>query len=247
MSANIENPKQGPTFFRDSLFRRTFLNFVLALPLWWLRRRINKKLTTLESTIRTFELERERSLRLGMPNYAAIHEASLFLVLFSYDLTVLRADCLSEFRGSRKNFYARQLCLLIYEGLDDLVTVLGKPLREAVEGLTNDPEILSQLGLCTKKLNQLKKTHEPELGEIRNAVAAHREHRPHIQLQVIAKMDHKRIDALANGVDVALHAIVLCLSDTARLMGQPAALLRNIRMEDAQKQPQGIKNARPPV
>lgn len=212
-----------------------YLNTVLAVPLWLMRRGVNKKLTVLEGTIQTFCEERERSLRLGFPNYTTIYEATLFVVLFDYDLTVLRADCVSEFRKSRKNFYSRQLCLLIYEGLDDLMTVLGKSLRKAVEGLTNDPEILKRLGLCTKKLNDLRKTHERELGEIRQAVAAHRDHQPHIQLEVIRRMNQKQIDNLATDVVAALHAIVLCLTDMAHLMGQTGVMLKNIRIEDAQK------------
>ena len=228
MSSDNEHLENAPTYFRDSLLRRVFLNTVLAFHLWRMRRKLNQKLTTLENTIRTFEKERARSIRLGMPNYLAVHDATLFLVLFSYDLTVLQADCLSELRLSRKNLYARQLSLLIYEGLDDLVVVLGKPLRSAVESFTNEQEVLQRLGECTKQLNALRKKHEAELSEIRQVVAAHREHRPDLQLQVMQKMDPRRIDALARDVDLTLHAIVLCLTDVARLMRQPRVMLRNI-------------------
>lgn len=209
---------------------RAFLSTVLVFHLWELRRKMNKKLNTLEQLIITLETERARAATNGALNFVRITDASLFITLLTYDISVLRADHITQFRESRKNFYSRQLCLLIYEALEDLPSVLGKEFRQAVRNISNDEILINGLNLCTRKLSDLQKTYAVELKEIRIFAAAHREHNALSQLVVIRKVDDDKIGKIAAEVDAVLHEIVTWMIEITKLMGDFSVILKNINI-----------------
>ena len=105
-----------------------------------------RKLEVLLGAISEVEGYWKRAEGHDLARYKTIANAILFVLLIELDLSVLLFDQAAEFDESRKNVYSRQLALLLYEGYEDLPSVLGKEFRASVLSLPNGKPLLEGIG-----------------------------------------------------------------------------------------------------
>lgn len=86
----------------------------------------------------------------------------------------------------RRRFVAKNEAVLLYEAAEDLPQLRGREFRDAVAALGASETQRQQLNQASAGLNQFWREHREFLGEIRKALAAHREHDA---LQYIEKLD----------------------------------------------------------
>mgnify|MGYP001557504471 CR=1 FL=1 len=213
-----------------SALHRAALRTAVIIPLLKLNRNARRKFDVLESAIDTLQQERARALKHGAAAFAGVLDASLFVTLLSFDLTVLTLDHAQELRESRQNFYSRQLCMLLFEALEDLPSVFGKEFREALRAITDHPRVRDQLNGHMKSIDVLRRSYSAELKEIRLFAAAHREQDAFRQLEVIRKVDDRRVGRIARELDAILHEIINWLIGVAKLMGDFRVILKNIKI-----------------
>src|SRR5207245_3686233 len=106
-------------------------------------------------------------------------------LLLHYDFDVLAYNRAAEVDERKQNLYARQLCLLIHEALEDIPTVFGSPFRDAAVSLPNGQTHVSAISSVLKTLGDIRRTNERPIAEVRNFVAAHRDHDVLKQLEIM--------------------------------------------------------------
>lgn len=85
----------------------------------------------------------------------------------------------------QRKHYARQMYLLIYESMDDFLSLLGKPLRNTIKNFDNSSTYLSAVQTITAQLNNFKKENETKIKTVRHTAIAHRDKNMLTQLQTI--------------------------------------------------------------
>ena len=186
---------------------------------WQLRTATSRRLKTLEAAIRTSQDEYERAGHYGMEHYQTVYNAGLFVMLLSYDLTIQRADQMQEFNALRKNYYSRQLCLLVYEALEDLPSVLGRGFRESLTALFPEADAVTHLNKMTKQLATLRSTQGKYLNALRGFAIAHRDHNAIKQALAIRVVDYVSIAQIAGDLDLIISELVKWLTLVVQNMG----------------------------
>ena len=112
-----------------------------------------------------------------------------FVMLFNYDLSVLRQDLFVAEPGWRRKLHARLLALTIVEFLEDVGELLGKSFRTRVAAIGDKTASIDRLNSILKQLNQLRATHEAALRDIRNIAIGHKDKDAKRQFEVINNLD----------------------------------------------------------
>jgi hypothetical protein len=123
-----------------------------------------------------------------------------FVMLFNYDLSVLRQDLLATEAGWRRKLHARLLALTIVEFLEDVGELLGKSFRAKVVETGDKTASIDRLNSILKKSSQLRVTHEKALRDLRNIAIGHKDKDAKKQFEVIRNLDVDRLESL--GVDM---------------------------------------------
>jgi hypothetical protein len=110
------------------------------------------------------------------------------------------------------------MATLVYELLDDLQVVLNRNVRPEIAALLNSTEEETQFNELCRRLNRTRDANVETLGEIRNNVAAHRDHDVQRQLEVIASLNDDSL--LRLGFETSLWLGVLESWSTAALLEQ---------------------------
>jgi hypothetical protein len=99
-----------------------------------------------------------------------------YLQHVEFDFSLLMINFVKAKTPAQRIAYAKFVCLLIFESLDDLIKLLGKRCRDFFSsiGATNDQ--LKRLSQIHKELNAYSRKHDILLRQIRNFAAAHRQH-----------------------------------------------------------------------
>lgn len=108
-----------------------------------------------------------------------------FINLVSFDFKMIFRDLLLSNIEWEKKLYSRQVYLLIYESIDDILILCGQKMKHAIKDFKNKEILLDELKSTIGKLNSFKKEHEQSFKDIRNKAIAHREHDVLEQLKTI--------------------------------------------------------------
>jgi len=162
----------------------------------------NKFLTSLDYTIEQLNnsVSVYRSL-IENVRYFAVHFPVILnnLLLFfisAKDISIAERLYFKCASPDEQNFIARNLCLLIYEFLDDGNYYLGKSFTNQIKQLPNSLNILSELSETKKIINEIQKTHKTQLAEIRHNSIGHKDKDAKKLLSVIESAENLNLGVL---------------------------------------------------
>jgi hypothetical protein len=153
----------------------------LELIFWWpmrVRTRVRSRakykaraqaLTTTRSTLAGFT-------KLNAESHQMLFNFVLYLILLDQDLADFTDNIVCAIGERRRTFFAKQEAVLLYEAAEDLPQLLGRDFRNALKALHISVEHQQNLNAVSSDLNKFWQTNREFLGNIRNALAAHREH-----------------------------------------------------------------------
>jgi hypothetical protein len=143
-----------------------------------------------------------------MPHFQRIYNAGLYVLVFEYDIAILKNDALFAIRAWKKNFVARQLAVILYEVAHDLPELLGKDFRVSLKTLPLTDADWETFNGIMKLINKFKTEHRDLLNELRNFVGAHRDKDAGKQLEIIEKVDLLKMLELSGQFYVAVRELV---------------------------------------
>jgi len=189
--------------------------------------RERKHIAALERTIRTVRTEYDRAKKNEMPHFQRIHNAGLYVLVFEYDITILKNDALFALRKWKKAFVARQLAVLLYEAAHDLPELLGKEFRESLKTLPVSEAEWKCLNGITKQISSFRSEHRHLLNGLRNFVGAHRDKDAAKQLEIIESIDLLTMMKLAGQLYEALGELVPFLARITLLLADWKVILKH--------------------
>jgi hypothetical protein len=108
-----------------------------------------------------------------------------YINIVSLDLKILSKYQIFAQTEWEKRLFARQISLLIYESLDDILSLLGKEFKIISTNYSDDDRFTNQLNEIRKKLNVFKANHYEKIKAHRNSSIAHRDKDTNEQLKHI--------------------------------------------------------------
>jgi len=151
--------------------------------------REKKRIAVLEETIKSVRNGYERAKKSDMPHFQRVYNAGLYVLVFEYDIAILKNDALFAIRAWKRNFVARQLAVILYEAAHDLPELLGKEFRVSLNTFPLTDADWETFNGIMKLISKFKNEHRDLLNELRNFVGAHRDKDAGKQLQIIGKAD----------------------------------------------------------
>lgn len=168
---------------------RTIKRIIWFFPARRLRKNTGRAIAHIEDLIPTIENQWLKARELGLMKYSTLYNSMSFLLLLHYDFAVLAYNHATEVDERKQNLYARQLCLLIHEALGDVPAVFGGSFRKSAASLPDGSIHVSAISAVLKTLNDIRNNNHVPIAEIRNFVAAHRDHDALKQLEIMRKID----------------------------------------------------------
>jgi hypothetical protein len=186
---------------------------ILALPRRRFRKATKKKLAAAAYALEELAKTRKKLEKYRISEVACLYEAAQFCIMFDADLSVLARDmcCTSDWWQSR--LYGRLLAMTMLECVEDIPTVLGKRFRESLRTLVSNERQRQRISVITKSLSEFRKSNEAELRRVRQIAAAHRDHNVNVQLDVIEKLNIKKLTVLANELNDLLGGASRAMAD----------------------------------
>ena len=143
------------------------------------------RIKELESAITTVREQHKKTTEYGMEHYTRIYNVGLYLLLFEYDIAILKNDALFSIRKWKKKFVARQMAIQLYEASHDIPNLLGKEFRNSLSKIQLSDSELIEFNSITKEFNNFKNSHREILNKLRNHVGAHRSKDAAKQLDIL--------------------------------------------------------------
>ena len=109
-------------------------------------------------------------------NSQTIFNVGLYVLLLDDDLACFTDDLVCAIDDRRRRFTAKHEAVPLYEAAQDLPQLLGKDFRSAIAALGADDTLTKRLNEASSGLHRFSNEHRSVLNDIRNVVAAHREH-----------------------------------------------------------------------
>ncbi len=190
--------------------------------------RERKRISVLESTIKSVRVGYDRAKKYEMHYFERIYNASLYVLLFEYDIAILKNDALFATSNWKKNFVARQFAVILYEAAHDLPEILGKDFRETLKTLPLSDNELECLNRVTKQINRFKNEHHEVLSKLRNFVCAHRDKDAGKQLEIIENVNLLNMMELSGQFYEALRELVPFLVTITLTLGNWNVILRHM-------------------
>lgn len=210
------------------------------LPRRRLRRSVAKKLGSLEGTIQTIRIEKQRAEKNGATTLVVLHNTTLYLLSLHVDHTILVSNLALEKNKLKRSVYSRQLASLYYEFFDDFPNVLGAKIKDIVGVLPRGDSHKSALELIQNGLRTYRKSHEREFYRIRNIIAAHKDLDGELQFSTIESIDHDKIQDLAVELEVWFQQIWQFIADAVSDYSSSPVMIRDVMIkveEDAAAHP----------
>jgi hypothetical protein len=162
----------------------------------------------IEQNLESLQKIREKDIATG--TYPDGHFKLLDLIQF---ISINILDFLTVFQSYfdskqkwSKNFFCRQLALIIYEFTDDIHLTINETLRKNDEIDKVDVNLKSQINSVIKKLGFIKQLkYDEHLREVRNQTAAHKEEDVQKLYEKILKTDETLIVACAMFIGYWIH------------------------------------------
>lgn len=115
----------------------------------------------------------------------AFWNTARYVSIISMDLKILAKHQALSVNEWEKRYFSRQVSLLIYESVDDLLFLLGKQFKIIAEDFNEDESIKFNLNQVRKSLNDFKERNVARLQLQRNTSIAHRDTDTAEQLKTI--------------------------------------------------------------
>jgi hypothetical protein len=119
-----------------------------------------------------------------------------FALLFNLDLSVLLEDLNTTSPTWRKRLHARHLILLLFECVDDFVSLLGKEFRSVLLSREHGTELLARLNALHAQLRTFQQRYG-HFRDIRTTLVAHRDHHAPRLLETLEQIRASEVDAAA--------------------------------------------------
>ena len=190
-----------------------------------LRKNTVRSIRQLEGLIESIEKQWRTAKSLGLTKYLVLYNSICFLLLLHYDFAVLSYNHATEVDELKQNLYARQLALLLHEALEDVPAILGGEFRRAVGTLPSGASHLSALSPILKSLSSLRKTHQSQIADIRNFVAAHRDHDALKQLEIMRGIRSIWLVSISSEFTEFLGNVARALTPLITEMGKPGVII----------------------
>lgn len=115
-----------------------------------------------------------------------IWNISGFITLISIDVKTIQIGLYYSEEEWRKRFYARQICIIMYESSKKIFELLGRDFCILISNRINNYPFQDELNSIRERLNIFKKNHNDYLGIVRNNTAAHKDKNVLYQLEIIS-------------------------------------------------------------
>ena len=172
-----------------------------------LRREVRAKLKDLKSTSDSFvklyedSLEQEISLPSGVKNIQPVtqadtremYEKGLYVLTLIQDVYSLSLRILIETEPWSKKNLGRQLSVLMYEGIDDLLKIFGGDFRAYLQSLPHSKELEGGRQSITSQIKEFKKRNNDYLKDVRHFCGAHLDHNGYKMVKIIEGIDPSHI------------------------------------------------------
>ncbi len=212
----------------NQIIARLIKRVIWFLPARRFRKNTARALAHIEDILPTIETQWHQTNQLGLTKYSTLYNSMSFLLLLHYDLAVLAYDHAIEVDERKQNLYARQLCLLLHEALEDIPSVFGGRFRKAAASLPNGNNYLLAISGVLKILSDIRKENHAQIAEIRNFVAAHRDHDALKQLEIMRNIDNLWLMAISGKFIEFLGKIEGAITPLLPEMGNPSVILKHI-------------------
>jgi hypothetical protein len=193
------------------------------------RRRARRKSQARSEAIRTVRRTLNGAKGLNAASTSIVFNVGLYLLLLDQDLAHFTDDLVNAIDGGRRTFVAKLLATLLYEAAEDCPQLLGKTFRTAVSELGASADQMSKLNSVSSELNRFWQSHREFLGEIRNVLAAHREHDALLYAESLDSLKPLEIMARSAELTQLLEALINVITDLGSLTNSPAKLVRDMR------------------
>ncbi|MFT3824165.1 MAG: hypothetical protein QM731_09605 [Chitinophagaceae bacterium] len=138
-----------------------------------------------------------------------------YISIISLDLKVLSKYQAFAETEWEKRLFARQVSLLVYESVNDILMFLGKDFKIVSVDYSDDEHFAVRLNEVRKKLNEFKEKHYKKIKEHRNNAMAHRDKDTGEQLRQIYSISwmdsvnmSSEYDSIINEIGSFLEAIM---------------------------------------
>jgi hypothetical protein len=150
-----------------------------------LEKNFENALEKVEHTLNLFAEPIILSQEFGLDKNKTFWNIARYISIVSLDLKILAKHQAFSVNEWEKRFFARQIALLIYESVDDLLVFLGKPFIKIAVDFRQDQGFTIRLNEVRKSLNIFKEKNSKRLQSIRNTSLAHRDKDTSLQLKTI--------------------------------------------------------------
>jgi hypothetical protein len=130
---------------------------------------------------------------------------------------------------------AKHEAVLLYESAEDLTQLLGKRFRDAAIALGASADQQKRLNEASASLNEFWRQHREFLDDIRQALAAHREHDALLYAEKLDALKPLEVMRLAAEFSGHLERVIAVLVELAELTTGTASILKDVRRSAANK------------
>lgn len=192
----------------------------------------SKRISQLEKTIESIREQHNNAKEKRMEHYERIYNVSLYLLIFEYDIAILKNDALFSIREWKKRYIARQLAILLYEASQDIPNLLGKDFRNSLHELDITDDEIKTFNAVTKKLNGFKNDHRIFLQNLRNFAGAHRDNDAALQLKIIIEVELLSVMELAGDFYEAIRDLTPVMINLIMKMSDWKILIKHVKIEE---------------
>jgi hypothetical protein len=206
--------------------------------LWhWLKtlRERRRHDVSLAKTLEIIRREHRRAMEARLEHYARFYNVALYLLVFERDFTVLKWDGLHATESWKRNLTTRLIGVMVYEAAEDLSQLLGQDFREMLSRFPVDEEQRDSFDCLKRELSRFFKTNRVFLKDMRNFVAAHRDHDASKQLDVIEGIEFARTIGVAGDLYLIIRELTKFLIHVTKVGGRTHVLLDHLFAREEQK------------
>lgn len=219
---SLAGPRKNTTIDRFHHAVEWLVLFPVRSRHWWrARKKHQARAAAIAATKKT--LANARSVKAGASQ--TVFNVGLYLLLLDQDLAEFTDDMVSAVGVGRRRFVAKYEAVLLFEAAEDLPQLLGKTFRDAARELGASTEQLQKLNGASSSLHQFWDNHREFLGDVRTALAAHREHNALLYAEKLEALDPLQVMRLAADFSSHLERLIGVLVELAGLTVGVRAIL----------------------
>jgi len=208
----------------------SLLNFLLQICLFpkrlsfrW-RNRNRQKIS--EAAIAAVRALLKEARNCGSKNLDAVHNVGLYILLLERDLSAYNALLFLSKSTWHQQFAARGMAVLLYEGCEDILKLLGKAYRICLTDLGLGQLWFQELNRITSGFNSFKQMHFQFLKGVRNYVGAHREKDALVQIEFLDGLNPVEVYRLGAAFSAPLNDFVNFQIKLTRYAKHPGVMLQ---------------------